>query len=250
MAAASCLLTEDQFLCSICLDVFTDPVGTPCGHNFCKSCITRHWDINVPCQCPMCKEVFYTRPELRVNIFISEMVSQFRQLAEQEPKRSSSELQSARSEDVSCDICTGTKLKALKSCLMCLASYCETHLEPHLTVSGLKRHQLINPVENLHGRICMKHDRPLELFCRTDQTCVCMLCMVSDHKTHDVVPLKKEHKEKMVELGKTKIQVEGKTKWDLDVVSESINRKRQITMNPQRLLDYIFKERKRVQSSC
>ncbi|TNN74559.1 Tripartite motif-containing protein 65 [Liparis tanakae] len=36
MAAASNLLSEDQFLCSVCLYVFTDPVTTPCGHNFCK----------------------------------------------------------------------------------------------------------------------------------------------------------------------------------------------------------------------
>uniref|UniRef100_A0A7N6A4B1 B30.2/SPRY domain-containing protein n=1 Tax=Anabas testudineus TaxID=64144 RepID=A0A7N6A4B1_ANATE len=43
MAAASCLLTEDQFLCSICLDVFTDPVSIPCGHNFCK---TLHSSLN------------------------------------------------------------------------------------------------------------------------------------------------------------------------------------------------------------
>uniref|UniRef100_A0A3Q3GMR7 E3 ubiquitin-protein ligase TRIM39-like n=1 Tax=Labrus bergylta TaxID=56723 RepID=A0A3Q3GMR7_9LABR len=40
MAAVSSLLHEDQFLCSICLDVFTDPVTIPCGHNFCKTCIT------------------------------------------------------------------------------------------------------------------------------------------------------------------------------------------------------------------
>uniref|UniRef100_A0A3Q4N5I0 B30.2/SPRY domain-containing protein n=1 Tax=Neolamprologus brichardi TaxID=32507 RepID=A0A3Q4N5I0_NEOBR len=46
MSAASCLLSEDQFLCSICLDVFTDPVSTPCGHNFCKNCISQHWDIS------------------------------------------------------------------------------------------------------------------------------------------------------------------------------------------------------------
>ncbi|XP_022600394.1 E3 ubiquitin-protein ligase TRIM39-like [Seriola dumerili] len=196
MAAASCLLTEDQFLCSICLDVFTDPVTTPCGHNFCKNCITEHWDINVPCLCPVCKEVFYTRPELRVNTLISEMAAH------------SSELQRATSEDICCDICTGTKLKALKSCLVCLSSYCETHLEPHLTVTGLKKHQLISPVENLQGRMCMKHDKPLELFCKTDQTCVCMLCMVLDHRTHDVVPLKKEYEEKNAELEKTESEIQ------------------------------------------
>uniref|UniRef100_A0A668A0X4 Uncharacterized protein n=1 Tax=Myripristis murdjan TaxID=586833 RepID=A0A668A0X4_9TELE len=68
MSAASCLLSEDQFLCSICLDVFTDPVSTPCGHNFCKTCITQHWDVNTPCHCPMCKKPFPLRPELRVKI--------------------------------------------------------------------------------------------------------------------------------------------------------------------------------------
>ncbi|XP_068579473.1 E3 ubiquitin-protein ligase TRIM21-like [Cebidichthys violaceus] len=86
MSAASCLLTEDQFLCSICLDVFTDPVSTPCGHNFCKTCITQHWNVNVPNQCPNCNKLFYTRPELQVNTFISEMAAQFRQSAQQETK--------------------------------------------------------------------------------------------------------------------------------------------------------------------
>ncbi|XP_062277584.1 nuclear factor 7, ovary-like [Scomber scombrus] len=82
MSTASCLLTEDQFLCSICLDVFTDPVTTPCGHNFCKNCITEYWNINVQCRCPNCKKVFYTKPELQVNTFISEMAAQFRQSAQ------------------------------------------------------------------------------------------------------------------------------------------------------------------------
>uniref|UniRef100_A0A8C9XII1 Uncharacterized protein n=1 Tax=Sander lucioperca TaxID=283035 RepID=A0A8C9XII1_SANLU len=70
------------FLCSICLDVFTDPVSTPCGHNFCKNCITEHWNTSNRCLCPICKEGFTTRPGLRVNTFISEMVAQFRQSAE------------------------------------------------------------------------------------------------------------------------------------------------------------------------
>ncbi|XP_051236981.1 E3 ubiquitin-protein ligase TRIM21-like [Dicentrarchus labrax] len=208
MSAASCLLTEDQFLCSICLDVFTDPVTIPCGHNFCKTCITEHWNINVQCQCPNCKEVFNTRPELKVNTFISEMAAQFRQSAQQKASSSSSEQQVSKPGEVPCDVCTGTKLKALKSCLVCLASYCETHLEPHLTTSGLKRHQLIDPVENLEGRMCTKHDKLLELFCKTDQMCVCMLCTVLDHKTHDVVPLKEEYEGKKAELGKTEAEIQ------------------------------------------
>ncbi|KAM8751162.1 E3 ubiquitin-protein ligase TRIM39-like [Acanthopagrus schlegelii] len=207
MSAASCLLNEDQFLCSICLDVFTDPVSTPCGHNFCKTCITKHWDKN-ECQCPNCKKTFNFRPELEVNTFISEMAAQFRQSAQQKASSSSSEQQVSKPGEVPCDVCTRTKLKALKSCLVCLASYCETHLEPHLIISGLKGHQLIDPVENLEDRMCTKHDELLELFCKTDQMCVCMLCSDLDHKTHDVIPLKEEYEGKKAELGKTDAEIQ------------------------------------------
>ena len=78
MASASSLLSEDQFQCSICLDVFTDPVSTPCGHNYCKACITQHWDSNDVCKCPLCNKTFHRRPEVFVNTFISEMADQFR----------------------------------------------------------------------------------------------------------------------------------------------------------------------------
>ncbi|XP_034094399.1 zinc finger protein RFP-like [Gymnodraco acuticeps] len=209
MSAASCLLTEDQFLCSICLDVFTDPVSTPCGHNFCKACISEHWDTKVPYQCPNCKKLFHTRPEMLVNTFISEMAAQFRQSAQQKASSSSSsEQQVIKPGEVPCDVCTGTRLKALKSCLVCLESYCETHLERHLTRAGLKKHQLIDPEENLEGRMCVKHDKLLELFCKTDQVCVCMLCTVLDHKTHDVVPLKEGYEGKKAELGKTEAEIQ------------------------------------------
>ncbi|XP_077935795.1 E3 ubiquitin-protein ligase TRIM21 [Gasterosteus aculeatus] len=208
MASANYGPSEDQFLCSICLDVFTDPVTTPCGHNFCMNCINEHWNTSDQNLCPMCKKDFITRPDLRVNTFISEMVVQFRQSAQQKASSSSSEQQESKPGEVPCDVCTGTKVKALKSCLVCLVSYCETHLEPHLTMSGLKRHQLMDPVENLEGRMCTKHDKPLELFCKSDQTCVCMLCTVLDHKMHDVVPLKEEYEEKKVELKKTEAEIQ------------------------------------------
>ncbi|XP_042259449.1 E3 ubiquitin-protein ligase TRIM21-like [Thunnus maccoyii] len=207
MLAASSFLSEDQFLCSICLDVFTYPVTIPCGHNFCKTCITEHWNINLQCQCPVCKDVSDKRPELRVNTFISEMAAQFRQSAVRKTS-SFSEQQCTNTGEVLCDVCTETKLKAVKSCLVCLTSYCETHLEPHQRIPGLKRHKLIDPVENLEDRMCKKHDRPLELFCKTDQMCVCQFCTELDHKSHVFVHLIEEYEGKKVELGKTEAGIQ------------------------------------------
>ncbi|XP_023257646.1 tripartite motif-containing protein 29-like, partial [Seriola lalandi dorsalis] len=138
------------------------------------------------------------------NTFISEMAAQFRQSV----GRSSSDQQVSKPGEVPCDICTETKMKAWKSCLVCLVSYCETHLKPHLTASRLQRHQLIDPVENMEGRMCTIHDKPLELFCKTDQTCVCMLCPVLDHKLHEVIPMKKEFETKKAELRKTEAETD------------------------------------------
>ncbi|XP_034719079.1 E3 ubiquitin-protein ligase TRIM21-like [Etheostoma cragini] len=198
MSAACNFLSEEHFLCSICLDVFTDPVTIPCGHNYCKNCITEHWKINVQSQCPMCKDLFDRRPLLRVNTFISEMADHFRM----------SNIKKVSSCSVLCNVCPEPKLKALKSCLVCFASYCETHLELHHQITGLKRHKLIDPVENLENRMCKRHDRPLELFCTTDQVCVCQFCTESDHKRHSIVHLIEEYKHKKVKLGKTQAEIQ------------------------------------------
>ncbi|XP_072312869.1 E3 ubiquitin/ISG15 ligase TRIM25-like [Eucyclogobius newberryi] len=183
MSSTSERSSEETFWCSICLEVFSEPVSTPCGHNFCKRCISEAWAPEGPCTCPLCKEVFHRRPQFKVNCFLLEMVSKFKLEAEK------SKSQRSKCGDVSCDLCSEPKLKALKSCLVCLSSFCETHLQPHLTVSGLKRHQLMEPVENLEDRMCPTHQRPLELFCGTDQSCVCTLCGLLEHKNHELLSL-------------------------------------------------------------
>ncbi|XP_062295297.1 E3 ubiquitin-protein ligase TRIM21-like [Scomber scombrus] len=66
----------------------------------------------------------------------------------------------------------------------------------------------MDPVENLEDRMCMKHDKPLELFCKTDQTFVCVFCSILNHKTHDVVPLKEEYERQKAELGKTEAEIQ------------------------------------------
>ncbi|KAK0144093.1 E3 ubiquitin/ISG15 ligase TRIM25 [Merluccius polli] len=201
MASANASLSEDNFSCSICLDVFNRPVSTPCGHNFCRTCITTFWDDQVRCKCPVCNELFHTRPDLRVNTLFSELVDQFRRSARVK------EQPSVKPGEVPCDVCTGTQLKAVKSCLVCFTSYCHTHLEPHQRVAGLKKHQLVEPMDRLEDRMCKKHNRLLELFCQTDQVCVCLFCM-TDHKSHPVVPLEEEFKEKKAPLGKMESEVQ------------------------------------------
>ncbi|KAG8014390.1 E3 ubiquitin-protein ligase TRIM39 [Nibea albiflora] len=208
MSAASCLLSEEQFLCCICLDVFTDPVTVPCGHNFCRNCITQHWNVNsAQYRCPMCKKHFKTRPELPVNTFISEMVSEFRQSAGKK-NSSGSEIQVAKPGELACDICTGTKLKAIKSCLTCFASYCGIHLDPHMTADPLKRHLLTDPVEDMEARVCTKHKKTLELFCKTDQTCVCSQCTVSGHSAHNIVSLSDACEAKKAELEQAEAEIQ------------------------------------------
>ncbi|XP_072312679.1 E3 ubiquitin-protein ligase TRIM39-like [Eucyclogobius newberryi] len=183
MSSTSERSSEETFLCSICLEVFSEPVTTPCGHNFCKRCICEAWAPEGPCTCPLCNRSYDRRPELSVNCLLVEMFSQFKLEAEK------SKSQRSKPGDVSCDVCSEPKLKALKSCLVCLSSFCETHLQPHLTVSGLKRHQLMEPVENLEDRMCPTHQRPLELFCSTDEKVVCMMCSVLEHKNHELLSL-------------------------------------------------------------
>lgn len=97
-------------------------------------------------------------------------------------------------------LCKEIKLKALKSCLVCLTSYCEAHLEPHQRVPPLMRHRLFDPVENLEERICEKHERLLELFCRDEQVCICLLCSETDHKYHDLISVEQEGAQQRVRI--------------------------------------------------
>ncbi|XP_028850669.1 uncharacterized protein LOC114798821 isoform X3 [Denticeps clupeoides] len=200
MASSGSFLSEEQLRCSICRDVFTDPVSTPCGHNFCMGCIKEYWDNCSQSRCPVCNKTYSTRPELCLNTTLSEMMAQFRTLLTENASSAT-----GRSPTVSCDICTDL---AIKSCLMCLTSYCETHIKPHKTAAKLKRHELIDPVKNLEDYICSNHDRPLKFFCRDNQMFVCQFCTEGDHRGHNTVPLAEEYVEKKSYLMKTQTEVQ------------------------------------------
>ncbi|KAG5280948.1 hypothetical protein AALO_G00065770 [Alosa alosa] len=166
-------------------------------------CIKGYWDQEDQKEvysCPQCRQTFTPRPVLNKNNVFAELVEQMRKTRIQ-PVDPVPYI--AGPEDVDCDVCTGRKLKAVKSCLDCLVSYCATHLKAHNDVILGRKHNVVNATGQLQERICAQHEKPLEIFCRTDQTCVCFLCMVDEHKGHDTVSASAARKEKQEYFGET-----------------------------------------------
>ncbi len=186
--------SQDEFMCSVCLDLLKDPVTIQCGHSYCKSCITDFWDQEDQMRvysCPQCRQTFSPRPALARNTVMTGVVEKLK-------KRKCPADCDAGAGDVQCDICTGRKYKAVKSCLVCLNSYCQNHLEQHESLFKAKRHKVTEATGRLQEMICQKHEKHLEMYCITDKQCICVLCTKYEHKNHNIVTAAAQRTEKQV----------------------------------------------------
>ncbi|KAI2667765.1 Tripartite motif-containing protein 16 [Labeo rohita] len=108
---------------------------------------------------------------------------------------------SSGSTDVECHACVGMKRKAEQTCVECAASFCEHHLDVHNSLHVGKRHRLVEPNAQLQENICPDHGKMLFVYCRTDQLCICHLCITDKHRGHDVIPVEEEVANKQIKLG-------------------------------------------------
>ncbi|XP_048856924.1 tripartite motif-containing protein 16-like isoform X7 [Brienomyrus brachyistius] len=203
MAEARVAVDVNEFSCAICLDLLKDPVTIPCGHSYCMSCIKSCLDqedhVGVY-SCPQCRQTFIPRPVLNRNTMLAEVVEKLKKTGLQAATPTD---HYAGPGDVECDVCTGRKHKAVKSCLVCLASYCETDLQLHNKLHQAKQHKLIDAIGHLKDKVCSHHDKPLEVYCRTDQQCICYLCTMDEHRGHDTVSAATGRAEIQKQMGET-----------------------------------------------
>ncbi|TSY83960.1 Nuclear factor 7, ovary [Bagarius yarrelli] len=174
--------------CAICMDVLKDPVTTTCGHTFCMVCLNRHM-INSNKLCPLCKS---NLPELKVNLVLKEIIKEL-----YKPRTPSPDEFTGQPGEVPCDVCSeGPKFKAVKSCLICLSSYCKRHLNGHRKLH-FKGHKLVAPLNDTEKWACRVHGRPLELYSVSEGKLICSLCV---QKGTHLVSLEEETDKKKAEI--------------------------------------------------
>lgn len=197
-------LSEEQFQCSICLDVFDNPVSTPCGHSFCMACIGRYWEGAKLCQCPLCKETFRRKPQLHINRTLREITEQFKRMTGEggacggKTACAQGEERLTKREEIPGDIITQVKIKIPKNSPPKDAPDSAVGMPPWDKSSedaessftrrvSYRRYTFSGAGDAQRLPLCPKHHQHLEMFCRNDQQSICAECAEHDHQSHSIV---------------------------------------------------------------
>ncbi|XP_066473530.1 E3 ubiquitin-protein ligase TRIM7-like [Tiliqua scincoides] len=198
MAAPGSLVKQfcEEATCPVCLEYFTDPVITECGHNFCRACLTQSCGEpgRSSCCCPECREPVQQN-NLRPN----------RKLANIAEISKKSGLQVAKGTEGAGGACERHQEP--------LNLFCKDDKAPICVVCQKSKehrdHQVIPlekaPVEykttDGSGEVCETHQKPLKLFCRDDEAPFCVECDQSQqHRNHHMIPVEEaaeEYQEKI-----------------------------------------------------
>uniref|UniRef100_A0A8C5R871 Uncharacterized protein n=1 Tax=Leptobrachium leishanense TaxID=445787 RepID=A0A8C5R871_9ANUR len=180
---------RDELTCSICLNIYTDPVTLPCGHSFCRTCIGDVLDTQEGSgayKCPECRAESQERPALVKNRKLRNIADNIRSTHPEQEEAG-----------IPCTYCD-SPVPAAKTCLHCEASLCDKHLKKH---SKSAEHVLTEPTTSLENRKCSVHKKVLEYYCCEDTACICVSCsLAGEHRGHQVETLNEASEKKKEKL--------------------------------------------------
>ena len=191
---------KEHVTCSICLDTYTKPKTIACLHTFCCECLERHALTSQ-------KQGFYRCPECQAQICIPEG-KRFDNLPSSFLHNSLLSLlavrRSGEGSEISCGTCQ-KKSAEINYCFDCEKFMCPDCVKAHEVFRDtIFQGHKVTPVRQFQAAdyeallkrqsFCSEkyHEKEVtKFFCVGCQSCVCQVCINTDHKSHDVVPLEK-----------------------------------------------------------
>ena len=191
---------KEQVTCSICLDTYTKPKTIACLHTFCCQCLEKHALVSQrqgKFRCPECQtEVGIPEGNRFDNLPTSFLHNSLLSLL--------AVRQSGDGSQISCGICK-KKSAEISYCFDCEKLMCPDCASAHevFQAAGFEGHK-VTPVKQFQAQdyeallkrqsFCSQqyHEREVtRFFCLECQSCICQICINTDHKNHNVDPLEK-----------------------------------------------------------
>ena len=191
---------KEYVTCSICSETYTKPKTIACLHTFCCKCLERHALTSQ-------KQGFYRCPECQAQIRIPEG-KRFDNLPSSFLHNSLLSLlavrRSGEGSEISCSTCQ-KKSAEINYCFDCEKFMCPDCVKAHEVFRDtIFQGHKVTPVRQFQAAdyeallkrqsFCSEkyHEKEVtKFFCVGCQSCVCQVCINTDHKSHDVVPLEK-----------------------------------------------------------
>ncbi|KAL3986521.1 KRAB domain-containing zinc finger protein [Sarotherodon galilaeus] len=220
--------SDEDLNCSVCENIFSDPVVLSCGHSFCTDCLKSWWRADPTHKCPVCRRRS-SRDDPPRNLALKNLCESFLQ---QRDQRASEDLCSLHSEKLRlfcldhqqpvCVVCRDSE-KHNKHRFRPIDEAARQHKDKLQETLELQRDQRAS--EDL----CSLHSEKLRLFCLDHQQPVCVVCRDSEkHNKHRFRPIDeaaRQHKDKLqetLELVKKKLKVCEEVKVKFDQTAEHI----------------------------
>ena len=250
---------KEHVTCSICLDTYTKPKTIACLHTFCCECLKKHALTSQ-------KQGFYRCPECQAQIGIPEG-NRFDNLPSSFLHNSLLSLlavrRSGEGNEISCSMCQ-KKSAEINYCFDCEKFMCPDCVKAHEVFrSTVFEGHKVTPVKQFQPAdyeallkrqsFCSEKYHRKEItrfFCLNCQRCVCQVCIATDHKTHDVVPLEKAaDDEKANILARAAVVKEKKEvcrgvirefeKTELELEADITTAKRQVSQTAEQMIGKI-----------